>query len=596
MNEFTVNEFKRNNLDVSTSPYLSQHISNPVWWQEWSEEIIRYASSINKPILVSVGYATCHWCHVMADEAFSDIQTADYLNDHFICIKVDREQRPDIDQYMMDFINKQNGRGGWPLNVFLTPSLKPVFALTYAPAKSGLNANSFLSIAENVLEYIETHRGDIPAFTSVDTIPAVAGEESLQEILASYYDEKDGGFGSGQKFPSHTTLLFLLYSLAVKESPSARAMCIKTLDVMRLRGLNDHLQGGIFRYCVDNEWTIPHFEKMLYDQAMSLWTYSLAYRVLKRDEYRKMAEKIIKCLEESFENNGLFVSAHDADTEHEEGETYIWSYEQLANELNAEEFARFSNSYKITSEGNFDGRNHLIRVNDDILTDIEEKLLAIRNQRMQPSTDDKILCGINALLAIALIQAGRLLDKPQYEQKAASLTDCLMTLFWDGHTLGHSYWNGHLQKQGFLSDAGSVLAAVSMLYEHDSSWESRMTVLTAYVETFRDGNRWIESKSEDFHQVLASRFDHPVPSGVSMAEFAIARAGLLSGKEIKSSEYRLPFQSDFYNVSVMMKNGLFHVITAPSPLSWAKVPVNSLQVSGNIMQDCYMGTCSLLLF
>ena len=255
------------------------------------------------------------------------------LNEHFICIKVDREQRPDIDQFMMDFINNQNGRGGWPLNVFLTPALHPVFALTYAPAFSRDSMHSFLSIAEQVVIYMEKNSNDIPPYVLAENKPSVAEAESLADTLSAYYDPVNGGFGSGQKFPSHSTLLYLLYQLSIDDSPSIRTICSKTLDAMRLRGLNDHLQGGIFRYCVDNEWTIPHFEKMLYDQAMVLWTYSLAYKVMGKDEYKTMAINILRCLDESFEESGLYISAHDADTEHEEGATYIWSYEELERSL-----------------------------------------------------------------------------------------------------------------------------------------------------------------------------------------------------------------------------------------------------------------------
>ncbi len=596
MNEFSENELRRNNLDNSSSPYLRQHISNPVWWQEWSESIVRHASVIKKPVLVSVGYATCHWCHVMASGAFSDIETAGYLNEHFICIKVDREQRPDIDQYMMDFINSQNGRGGWPLNVFLTSSMKPVYAFTYAPAKSGRTTHSFLSIAEKVYLFTEAHEDDIPAFMPVETIPEIADETSLTDALYAYYDQTNGGFGTGQKFPSHTTVLFLLYNLTTRENPDVRTMCIKTLDAMLLRGLNDHLQGGIFRYCVDNEWTIPHFEKMLYDQAMALWTYSLAYRVLGKEEYGSMSKKIIKCLDESFLENGLYISAHDADTEHEEGTTYLWEYQQLANELDSEEFSRFSDSYRIRKDGNFEGRNHLIRVNKNPLPDIEEKLLAIRRKRAQPSRDDKILCGLNALLAISLVQAGRLLDDPEQEEKAAALIGNIIKIFWDGRSLSHSYWNGRLQKQSFLSDAAPVLTAVSMLMENDASQERLMRELALYTESFRQGEGWFESHSQDFQPVFSSWFDHPVPSGVSMAEFGLARVNLLSGKDTIATDYRQPFQSDFYNISAMIKNGLFHVITSPGPIAWTKVPVNSIQVRGSLRQDCYMGVCTLLNF
>jgi uncharacterized protein len=590
---FSEAELHRNNLDKSSSPYLQQHVTNPVWWQEWSEDLVRYIAAVNKPVLVSVGYATCHWCHVMASEAFSDAGTAGFLNEHFISVKVDREQRPDIDQFMMDFINKQSGRGGWPLNVFLTSSLTPVYALTYAPVFSGNSTYSFLSVAEKVFTFIEMHSRDIPSFSLGENKPSVTDENQLAGILSRYYDNVNGGFGNGQKFPSHSTLLYLLYNLAIDDSPSIKSICTRTLDVMRLRGLHDHLQGGIFRYCVDSEWTIPHFEKMLYDQAMALWTYALAYRVIGKAEYRQMAAAIVKCLDESFEKNGFYISAHDADTGHEEGATYLWSYDQLENELEPEELSLFSGSYYISREGNFEGSNHLLRINDAPLVNIEKKLLSVRRKRKQPSRDDKILSGINALLAIAFIQAGRLMDEPDLEDKAASLISRITELFWDGRVLGHSFWNGHLQKQGFLTDAASLLAAMSMLYENNGSWEKSMNEMTDYVKSFHNGSEWIESDATDFQPVPAGWFDHPVPAGVSMAEFGLTRVALQTGMEVHLKEYLHPFQSDFYNITAMISNGLFHVITSPEPVPWKVLPVNSIRVRGTVVQDCYMGTCTI---
>jgi len=581
----------RNNLHKSFSPYLLQHTANPVWWQEWSEDLISYASDKKKLLFVSVGYATCHWCHVMAGEAFSDENTARYLNEHFICIKVDREQRPDIDQFLMDFINRQNGRGGWPLNVFMTPELRPVFALTYAPVISRDSMHSFLSVAEKVYEFFDENRDKIPPFESIENQPSVAEESSLADSLSAYYDPENGGFGNGQKFPPHSSLLYLLYQLSIDDSPSIKTICTKTLDAMRLRGLNDHLQGGIFRYCVDHEWTIPHFEKMLYDQAMALWCYSLAFRVMGNGEYKKMAENILRCLDECFSNNGLYISGYDADTEHEEGSTYLWSYEQLKSELLPEEFLEFSGTYYVDKTGNFEGMNHLIRRNDTPLNDIENKLLSIRRTRKQPSSDDKVLCGINALVAVSLIQAGRFLDKPDLEEKAASVIRNLMSKFWDSKTLGHSFYKDVLQKQSFLYDASATLLAISMLCENDDSWRDLMKDMVEYVESFKDGEKWTESRAADFQTVYASWFDHPVPSSVSMAEMALTRAAFLTRKEVQKKQYRKPFQSDFYNVSVMMNNGLFHIFESGKLISWSLLPVNSIQVHGDHETDCFMGTC-----
>jgi len=580
-----MSDMKRNNLDKSLSPYLLQHASNPVWWQEWSAEIIQHAVDAKKPLFVSVGYATCHWCHVMAAEAFSDIVIADFLNSHFICIKVDREQRPDIDQFMMQYLTALSGNGGWPLNVFLTADLRPIYALTYAPQ------HSFLSIAKKVYEYHEKNADDVAPFITTEVQPPIAKEESLVKNLLSYYDAEYGGFGPGQKFPPHSTLLYLLYFLCVENNPDVQAVCRKTLDAMRLRGLNDHLQGGIFRYCVDRKWTIPHFEKMLYDQAMALWCYSLAYKVMGENEYKKMAENIVRCLDDCFADNGLFISAHDADTRHVEGATYVWSYAELKASLGPDEFKRFCASYDIDEQGNFEGLIHLIRKNDVDLRDIEEKLLSLRKKRVQPDPDKKILCGINALVAMALIQAGRNLEKPELEEKAAQIIRRLIDLFWDGKVLGHSFFNGATQNQSFLFDAAALLTAITMIYENDASWNTLMTTMAAYVESFRDGDKWMESSAADFQQVFASWFDHPVPSSVSLAAMGLTRVALLAGKETETKSYRAPYQADFFNITAMMTNGLFHVITSTSAVAWSQLSANSLQVRGETESDCYRGTC-----
>jgi len=581
----------RNNLDKSSSPYLLQHTANPIFWQEWSDDLMKYAAEKRKLLFVSVGYSTCHWCHVMAAEAFSDDKTARYLNEHFICIKIDREQRPDIDQFLMDFINRQNGRGGWPLNVFMTPDLSPVFALTYAPEVSRNSMRSFLSVAEKILEYFEANRDKIPPFESIENKSDQANEQSLTETLSKYYDADNGGFGNGQKFPPHSSLLFLLYQLGIKDNPLIKTICVKTLDAIMMRGLNDHLQGGIFRYCVDNEWTIPHFEKMLYDQAMALWYYSLAYKVLGNEVYKLMAEKILKCLDECFKNDGLYIAGHDADTDHEEGLTYLWSYGQLEKELLPEEFSKLTAAYYLNTSGNFEGLNHLLRKNNTPLNDIEDRLLHIRMKRKQPSKDTKIISGLNALVAIAMIQAGRNLEKSELEEKAGELVHSILDRFYVEKTLGHSYFNGVMQKQSFLFDSAALLTAISMLCENDNSWSNLMTEMTLCVEKFKEDGKWIESYPEDFPKVYASWLDHPIPSSVSMAEMGLTRVALLRGKETDVKQYREPFQSDFYNITAMMTNGLFHIYTSEKFIPWNLLPANSLQVRGKHQQDCFGGTC-----
>ena len=588
--------YTRNNLDLSSSPYLLQHSDNPVWWQEWRSDVAGMAKRENKPMLVSSGYSTCHWCHVMAAEAFSDEETAGYLNENFICIKIDREQRPDIDQYMMNFMQAQSGSGGWPLNVFLTPDGRPVLALTYAPVLSQGNRMSFLEIATRVNEYLKQGTENIYPFDAVENDPPVVSESSLIRDIATYFDDEYGGFGTGQKFPPHSILLFLLYHLSIKEDPLVRKMITSTLDAMMTGGLTDHLQGGVFRYCVDRKWTIPHFEKMLYDQALSLWTYSLAYKVTGTDNYRIMAEKILKCLEECFEENGLYVTAFDADTGHHEGATYLWTREEILDHLGEEDFSLFCDIYEVSEEGNFEGKNHLLRKTTRSLDEIEQKLLEVRKKREQPSVDNKILSGINALLAVAMIQAGRLLNMPDLETRAETVVKKLLDTFWNGQSLGHSFYDGMVQQQSFLTDAGATLTAVTMLYETNEKWKETMELLAAYLESFREDDIWIESRSDDFRTVTASWTDQPVPSGVSLAETGLTRYAILTGKEISPFPFRRVIQSDFYNINALMRNDLFHLFTSKEALAWNSLPANSLQKRGEPETVCYNKVCRQLQF
>ncbi len=587
---------QRNNLDRTNSPYLRQHRDNPVWWQEWSEETLAAAREQRLPLFVSVGYSTCHWCHVMANEAFSDPATADFLNRHFICVKVDRETRPDIDQYLMRFAYEQNGSGGWPLNVFLAPDLRPIFALTYAPASARGNMLPLRAVAGKVLEYYAAHADEVQPFAFVPDKPEPAPEDRLPAELLAGLDPLHGGFGPGPKFPPHSTLLYMLYRLCVEPHPGLEHACRLTLDAMRRGGLHDHLQGGFFRYCVDREWAIPHFEKMLYDQALGLWCFALGHRVLGDEAHRETSAGIVRCLEETFAMGDLFATAIDADTGHREGATYVWRYDEIRSALTAGEFRRFAASYRLPEKGNFEGAIHLARTNDRPLRDSEERLLALRRKRRQPFRDEKVLCGVNALAACALVQAARLLDRPSWEQRAATIVKKLLKVFWDGSFLAHSLAGGVVQRQGFLSDAGALLLALTMLRESDAGWDGAMNALAGYTASFRREGRWIESSHADFQVVAASWFDHPVPSSVSLAALGLARAAVLNGGAPERLDYLRPHQSDFFNVAALFSQGLFHQIHSREALAWGRLPVNSIQLRGEPEADCYRGECRPLAF
>jgi hypothetical protein len=582
---------RRNNLDRSNSPYLKQHRNNPVWWQEWGKDVLQEAVRQDRPLFVSVGYSTCHWCHVMAAEAFSDPATAGFLNKNFICIKVDRETRPDIDQYLMHFIQARSGSGGWPLNVFLTPDRRPVFALTYAPAKPQRGMQPLIFIAEKVLEFLKTHGADIEPFHFSADMPEAARPDTLPEELLAGHDPLYGGFGTGQKFPPHSTLLYMLYRLCNESHPGLEKACRLTLDAMYRGGLHDHLQGGIFRYCVDRQWTVPHFEKMLYDQAMALWVYALAFRVLRDGAYKEMAEGLVRCLEETFALDGLYATAFDADTGHREGATYVWHMAEIKAILADDEFAAFAASYRLPEEGNFEGTIHLTRIDDRPLKSIEEKLLAQRRLRPQPERDEKILCGVNALVACALVQAGRWLGRPELEGAGGRTAKKMIEVFWDNTRLAHSMASGKVQKESFLSDAAALLLAVTMLRESDKAWADTMNALAAYIESFKKQGRWLESNIADFKAIAASSFDHPVPSAVSLATLAVARAAILNGETVQPLEYVQPLQSDFYNIAVMVSRVFFHQIHSKAPIAWERLPANTIQVRGEPESDCYQNQC-----
>ena len=501
---------QRNNLSKASSPYLRQHAANPVWWQEWGREALERARGENKPLFVSVGYATCHWCHVMAEESFEDAATADILNRYFVPIKVDREQRPDIDQYLMAFINAQGNAGG---------------------------------------------------------------------------------FGDGTKFPPHCTLLYMLYDLSSSGNDAVKRMIERTLESILRGGLHDHLQGGFFRYCVGREWTIPHFEKMLYDQAMLLWVFSLAYRVLGKENYRVAVDKILQCLGETFEEGGLYYSGHDADTDHQEGQTYLWSREELAEVLTSGELARFIAFFPLSAEGKVEGRYHLLRSGDGDLTGIEAKLLARRKERRQPSVDKKIITSWNCLAGIGLIHAHRYARAEGALEKAEAIARTLLKRHFIDGRLAHCSFDGQVQQQAFLQDAAGMLLLLTYLYEETGRFGDEMELFRRKAAMFRRDDGWVESFGDDFLPVPAAAFDHPVPSSIALAEFALLRADILQGRDFSVRPLRAPLASDFCNVAALMANGFFHIIETPQKAGWDDLPANSLQKRGPKALDCYRGAC-----
>lgn len=588
-------DFNRNNLDKSNSPYLMQHQDNPIHWQEWKKEVLAYAQKENRPIFVSVGYATCHWCHVMAKEAFSDSEIADFLNKHFVSIKVDREQRPDIDQHFMNFLTETQGNGGWPMNVILTPDQKPFFAGTYFPLESSLTARpGFKQVLEKVYDWYQKNSQNIKTYAPTNNFDTEAqSEQTLLGKIKNGFDAEYGGWGNSVKFPSYNTLIFLLSYFTEYPAKDVKHMITFTLDQMAKGGLQDHLQGGFFRYCVDRQWRIPHFEKMLYDQAMLLWVYSLGFKVFGDDLYKKAAQGIISSLDNVFANNNLYYSATDADTNHKEGMTYLWSSEELKEILSEKEWQEFTSVYDLAEENKLDGKWHLVKKTKFSPADIEKKLLEVRNRRTQPEKDRKIITSWNALLGTAYLLAGRYFQDDSYTKRGLNLYQQLMTAHWDNETLAHSSFEDRLQRQSFLEDYASALLLSTYVYEEDfTNLELIKKLRSKLMEYFKEG-KWVESiEEEDFKEVEASFFDHPTPSSISLAEEALRRSTLILGEVDKRNlKYRMSLSSDFYNLVGFYKLGNFHEIHSKEGLNYLSLPINSIALKGQEYQDCYKMEC-----
>jgi hypothetical protein len=572
-------------------------MDNPVWWQEWDRKLLDHAREKNRILFISVGYATCHWCHVMAREAFSDRRTAGYLNEHFLSIKVDKEQRPDIDRYLMSVVMAATGNGGWPLNAFLTPDLDPITALTYAPADPRPGMPSFLEILHKVKEVydekgLEIQGFDMPARASNSQTPNIFLEGLLMDRFSAVFDRVMGGIGAGAKFPPHSQLLFLLYYQSGGGDGTASDILGTTLDNMLLGGLHDHLQGGFFRYCVDRRWTIPHFEKMLYDQAYLLWIYSMAWRNTRKEGYLRCVRGIVKCLEETFEEDGLFISGHDADTAHSEGATYLWDMDELRKNLTGAEFERFADVYRISEKGNFDGRNHLIKAKDIPLEDIERKLLRIRKKRRQPFADRKKITSLNCAVGIGMIHAYRFAGEKRLLRKAVRLSDILERHHRKDGFYIHSSIDGIPQEQAFLEDTAWALLFMTYLQEDRGGYGPAMEDLCEKLLTFRTGEgKWVESRETDFISVPSEPLDHTTPSGVSAAVLALARAEILLGREPENRDLRDPVTSSFYNIGALLSGGAFYVIHTPEKIEWAGLPVNVVQKKSSSRSVCYKGTC-----
>ncbi len=438
-----------NRLARETSPYLLQHAGNPVDWFAWNDEAFEKARKEDKPIFLSIGYSTCHWCHVMERESFEDARVAEFLNAHFVSVKVDREERPDVDKIYMMFVQATTGSGGWPMSVFLTPDLKPFYGGTYFPPDNRHGRPGFLQVLRHVSELWQKRKNDIAASANethtrleaaLKTVPAdgaVLTDTALKNATATFkqaYDPRHGGFGGAPKFPQPSVPQLLLRCAKRFHDDNVTQMVLHTCERMAAGGIHDQLGGGFARYSVDAEWLVPHFEKMLYDNAQLAQLYLDAYLVSKTESFASVVRDILDyVLRDMTYPEGGFYSAEDADSEGQEGKFYCWTHEELSKLLSPEEFNVAAKFFGITADGNFIDHSHPrplrelnvlsiakpVEVADEkLLASAKEKMLKARAKRVRPHLDDKILASWNGLMLGAFARASVVLDEPKYKVAA----------------------------------------------------------------------------------------------------------------------------------------------------------------------------------
>ncbi len=554
-----------NRLAEETSPYLLQHKDNPVDWYPWGEEALSRARAEDRPILLSVGYSACHWCHVMERESFEDLATADYMNEHFVNVKVDREERPDVDALYMEAVQTISGQGGWPMTVFLDPEGVPFYGGTYFPPDEGRGMPSFRMVMEAVIDAFERQRDEIrekapemrarlgaigqvkPASESPQ---ATVLEEAVERLRASA-DMRRGGFGGAPKFPPASALELLL-------ARDETAIVERTLDAMLAGGIYDQLGGGFARYSVDAAWLVPHFEKMLYDNALLSRAYLHGWQRLGHERYRRICEETLDwALREMRGPEGGFYSALDADSEGEEGRFYVWTPEEIHAVLtnptdtdpncinfSIQQIDKLMQFYGVTEKGNFEGRNILLlsggadAVEPEGLAEMRRALYEARVKRVWPGLDDKRLTSWNALMISALAEAGAVLGRDDYLDAARGCAEFIWSDLRDqSGTILRTYKDGRAHLNAYLEDHAFLLEALLALYEasFETKWFERARELADVLLTrFADPERGGFFSTADDHEVLIARRkeigDHPIPSGNSAAALGLLRLGALTGE------------------------------------------------------------------
>ena len=547
-----------NRLQNETSPYLRQHADNPVDWWPWNEEALAEAKTKDKPILLSVGYSACHWCHVMAHESFESPEIAEIMNSGFINIKVDREERPDIDTIYMDAVNALTGRGGWPMTVFCFPDGRPFHAGTYWPDKPRGGMPSFPQVLEQVQIVWRDNRADLEEHAN-QLLPYVgrqasalpggrpevnAIEDASRKLLAAH-DNEWGGFGSAPKFPHSMSIDILLRQLQRTNDPEILQAVTTSLDAMASGGIYDHLDGGFSRYSVDDYWLVPHFEKMLYDNALLARAYLHAWQITKEQRWRNVAEETIDyVLRRLIQPGGGFASAEDADSEGVEGLYYVWTVDQI-NEICGANAPAVLDWYGVTEQGNFEGANILYRpVRGDLLRPPEieqarQELLNVREGRIRPGLDNKVLTEWNGLMLITLAEAAVAFERTDWldaaEQNAEFLCETLQ--LEDGRWLRSWQIEGGARQLGFAADHAAMIEALVKLSEATgkTKWlDAAIKTADVLIEKFSDEENGGFFTTGTDAPALISRpkeiMDNAVPSANSLAALGLLRLGALTGE------------------------------------------------------------------
>lgn len=563
-----------NRLSKETSPYLLQHAHNPVDWYPWGEEAFAKAKREDKPILVSIGYSTCHWCHVMERESFENKEIAAIMNENFINIKVDREERPDVDAIYMEAVQIMTGSGGWPLNCFLLPDKRPFFGGTYFPPEARHNRPSWTQVLQNLTSAYQNQKEQVieqaEKLTNyiqdadnrllnnlVATANETFDENSLHLIyntIRERFDRVEGGIGSAPKFPASMTLKFCLDYYYFTNIPEALTQVELSLDKMIQGGIYDQIGGGFARYATDKAWLIPHFEKMLYDNALLVNLLADAYQLTKKELYKETIEETLTYVKrEMWSAEGVFFAAQDADSEGVEGKFYVWSKDEIDTILGKKSdlFCRF---YGVSKNGNWEHTNILwrkesyeifakankINVNElkSTMKTCREQLFEVRDKRIKPSLDDKILLNWNALMATAFVKAYKALNDENYLNIAVQNVDFLFKTFDNETHFYHTYKDGKRQHQAFLDDYAFLIEALLQLFEvtQNTTYLTKADILTQFViEEFYDKESklffFTSANQTDLITRTKDLYDNALPSGNSTMVHNLQQLGILLGKE-----------------------------------------------------------------